>query len=243
MMTSERLGAIAINKNSVPLNDSWTINGTYLAFIRIAIDLDIWDKIARKYQERIVGRDKITGCPLIGVDKNDNNILMRGCPIPGTFEVVEKGNETFRTHPPYGDQKNLHGISDLTLTQSHIGRAYKIDKVPSWDKRSSRIFRQGYDFLESINTSPFIRAGLNFMSFQGSTRRLSGILKYGLGKINFGGDPEKPFFSENKLLSVRAAGMFLVPPYDERDAFPGQKIFWGDQNISNLSLKNKLTDY
>ncbi len=228
MMTNERLGAIAINKSSVALADNWTINGTYLVFMRIAIDLDIWDKIGRKYQERIVGRDKITGCPLIGVDKNDNNISMKGCPIPGTFEVFEKGNEHFRTHPPYGNQINLHGISDQTLTQSHIGRAYKIDNVPSWNNKSSRIFRQGFDFLESINTSPFIRVGLNFISFQGSTKRLSGILKYGLGKANFGGNPEKPFLGENNLLSVRAAGMFLVPPYDERDAFPGQRIFWGD---------------
>ena len=57
---SERRGVIAIKPSAIP-EDQWIENGTYLAFMRLGIDLRIWKKISRSQQEIAVGRDKLSG--------------------------------------------------------------------------------------------------------------------------------------------------------------------------------------
>ena len=47
-------------------------------------------------QELIIGRKKLTGCPIIGVSQSGDPIGDIGCPKVGTTEVIEKGNEVFR---------------------------------------------------------------------------------------------------------------------------------------------------
>ena len=224
----ERLKVIAINGHDLNITQKWTLNGSYLAFLRIGIDLSIWESIDRIDQERIIGRDKFTGCPLAGTyDKGDvkKNIVIRGCPVSGTSEVTENGNEFFREHPPYGAQRNLSGsVSDKLLEKSHIGRMYKRASYLKNQNQPNRIFRQGYEFLEPIATDPYFRAGLNFVSFQGRIENLYNLLRYGLGKTNFGGDDQMPISGLNSLLSVRAAGIFYVPPYNEAEQFPGERI-------------------
>jgi deferrochelatase/peroxidase EfeB len=221
--SKDRFKAISINNSDLPVGDRWTANGTYLAFLRIAINLDLWEKIPKVKQERIVGRDKISGCPLIGIDeKTGNNIVVRGCPSPGTFEVTEEANKIFREHPVYGSQRSQYGpVSDNKLEKSHIGRVYK---KGSHDSESYRIFRQGYEFLEAIGSATVIRAGLNFVSFQRAPDRLHNILIHGLGASEFGGGTEQGK-EKDGLLSVRAAGMYFVPPSETKEQFPGESIF------------------
>ena len=52
-----------------------------MAFLRIEIDVDIWDKIEQKQQECIVGRGKLTGRSLIGIDKKGNPIMSKLCQL------------------------------------------------------------------------------------------------------------------------------------------------------------------
>lgn len=211
----ERRGAIAIKRSAI-LEDQWTENGTYLAFLKLGIDLRIWRKITRPQQEILVGRDKLSGCPLIAMDDNGKPVIQDGCPAPGTLEITEPGNEKFRETP--------HSVGG-TLSQSHIVRAHPT-KAPADDESSSRVFRQGYEFLEPSDTAPGFRTGLNFVSFQDTPRRLYRLLTTPgwLGKTNFGGDPEKPLPGIDQLISVRAGGIYLVPPVTDGEPFPGSSI-------------------
>jgi hypothetical protein len=68
--------------------------------------------------------------------------------------------------------------------------------------------------------------GLNFVSFQDTPQRVTRLLTWErwLVGTNFGGS-ENPLPGVDKLLSVRAAAIFLVPPVDENEYFPGESIF------------------
>ena len=90
--SSERLESIAIKQNN-ERNDSWTVNGTYLTFMRVRFSLRSWESLTTEKQELLIGRKKITGCPIIGLDKKGVPIAEKGCPVQGTFEVIDKGNE------------------------------------------------------------------------------------------------------------------------------------------------------
>jgi deferrochelatase/peroxidase EfeB len=112
------------------------------------------------------------------------------------------------------------------LRQSHVQRANHHVK-PASDRNSLRIFRQGYEFLEPLGVAPGFRAGLNFVSFQDTPERLLRILTQDswLGGTNFGGDPDNPLSGMDRLLTVRAGGVFLAPPVTDEERFPGSSIF------------------
>jgi deferrochelatase/peroxidase EfeB len=228
----EREEAIAINgiSNNLKPTDFWTKYGTYLAFLRIEIDLDIWQKIERKHQELIVGRDKLSACPLVGVDKKGNPIIKEGCP---TKLGIDADDARVRDHPDFFKEPDVSdkvkAMLDVNATfkilnQSHIGRTRHIDGISSNEPTSRRIFRQSFEFLEPLNSpiKPF-RAGLNFVSFQNDPGRLFFILTdpNWLGNTNFGGDQENKQ-GMDRFLSVLAAGVFFVPPVEK--PFPGASI-------------------
>jgi hypothetical protein len=88
-----------------------------------------------------------------------------------------------------------------------------------------RLFRQGYDFLESIGPDgPLL--GLNFVSFQRDLFVLQHVLHLPgwPGDVNFGG-PSEPKDGEPavNLLSLLAGGFHAVPPVE--DPFSGAKLF------------------
>lgn len=229
----ERKDAIFVDTvhNRLLPRDCWTAGGTYLCFLRIAIDLEIWHKLERTQQELIIGRDKLTGHPLVGVDRN-------GRPVTngrrGISQRSRSDTKKFREHPDYFQMSShinsSQGKFDIpaslkVLNQSHIGRTRQLSKTRSFDPSSRRIFRQGFEFLESTKnnlTSP-LTVGLNFISFQNDPRRLFFILTdpHWLGNVNFGGDQNDADLA--KLLSVRAAGVFFVPKLEK--PFPGTEIF------------------
>jgi len=171
----------------------------------------------------------LTGCPLIGIDRvNKHPIKDSRCPVRGTFEVLEKGNESFREHPRYGIRSSYGGVPDKSLELSHIGRTNKVDKISPGLNQSYRIFRQGFDFLEPQTSFPFLRLGLNFVSFQNRTHKLINVLSSPsfLGGTNFGGDPEMPIIGMERFIVVRSGGFFLIPPAENKDIFPGSSIFY-----------------
>jgi deferrochelatase/peroxidase EfeB len=225
----ERLGVIAINRkwNRLTPDDLWTENGTYLAYLRISIDLYLWERIERKKQDLIVGRDKISGRPILGVDKKGNPVINRRCPLIGEFKGY---NQDFHDHPNYllHPTSKLNHTADLeasisTLNRSHIGRTRHIGQIDSRDPSSNRIFRQGFEFIEpAMDRTRPMRLGLNFVSFQNDPHRIFSLLTspHWLGGSSFGGDHLQKGISD--LFSVNAAGVFFVPPPAE--PFPGANI-------------------
>jgi deferrochelatase/peroxidase EfeB len=217
LRSADRPGVIEIKPAGDPQLD-WTAGGTYLSFIRLAIDLGTWSGLPRLLQERLVGRDLVSGAALVGA-RGSANLTVAGCPVAGTAEVTEEGNEAFR-EPPV--------VQDRTLLVSHVQRSNHHVPNPS-DPSSLRIYRQGYEFLEQAEQPPGFRAGLNFVSFTDTPQRLSRLLTIGgwLGETNFGGSPKRLQPALRQLLSVRAAGTYLVPPVRSGEPFPGAALFAG----------------
>jgi deferrochelatase/peroxidase EfeB len=226
---SERSAAVSVNHFNISrLVDQWTINGTYLAFLRISINLEEWENLSQDEQSIIIGRDKLTGCPIIGVNGSGKPVRDGKCPVPGTYEIIDLGNEPFREHPPFGRQINLpEGLTDGPLARSHIGRTRHVDNVPSSLNQSSRIFRQGSEFIETTHEYPFFRVGINFVSFQNSIEKLFRIFTTPswLGRSNFGQSIASKIADMNTFQSVLASGLFFVPPFNNDEPFPGSSIF------------------
>jgi deferrochelatase/peroxidase EfeB len=218
LRSQDRYGVIGIKPRPAAA-DSWTEGGTYLAFLRLGVDLSAWRKLDRRQQELMVGRDKLSGCPLESVDGAGNPAAQNGCPVSGTREIDISGgpNDPFREPPD---------TAVPVLRQSHVQRANH-HVQPTSDRNSLRVFRQGYEFLEPLGMAPGFRAGLNFVSFQDTPERLLRMLTQDgwLGGTNFGGDPDNPLPGMDRLLTVRAGGVFLIPPVTAEEHFPGSSIF------------------
>ncbi|HEY7082289.1 MAG TPA: hypothetical protein VH500_21575 [Nitrososphaeraceae archaeon] len=234
MKSDERIHAIAINGNSLSQDDSWLMNGTYMAFLRIGIDLGIWSSIDQKTQEIIIGRDKLTGCPLVGIDEAGNPVKDPRCPVRGTLDITDSGNEGFREHGEFGQQTNLpSGVSDKGLVDSHIGRTHRAVGVPAWNSESSRIFRQSFEFLDPIDGPPRYVAGLNFVCFLNTPKRLFSMLRNWMGAANFGGDPDRSVPEMQQFLKIYGAGIFTIPPINKDEPFPGASLFPELELVSN----------
>jgi deferrochelatase/peroxidase EfeB len=229
----EKRKAIVIDrvKNDLVHQDFWTAGGTYLAFLRIEINLPTWEQIRRRDQEILIGRDKLNGIPIVGIDKNGNPIRKPGCP---PFSEVRSFDKRFHEHPNYfrrpsaGSTMKTNIDTDNSirlLSQSHIARTRHIDQIKSDDPASRRIFRQGFEFIEPSyhDSSKPLRLGLNFISFQNDPTRLLFILTdpNWLGNSNFAGTGNIPGMKD--FLSVQACGIFFVPPNEA--PFPGASIF------------------
>jgi len=208
---AERRAVFLIKSANTSQEDAWTRGGTYLTFMRLPIDLEFWQSRSREEQELLVGRDKVTGCAFDRVAAGPPQPVA-GCPFRGTVEVSERGNEAFR-EPPDG--------VDEVLKRSHVQRANH-HRQNLEDPESLRIYRQGYEFAESVQHGQ-PRVGLNFVSFQDTPFRVIEMLTRPdwLGRVNFGGAPA----ASATLIRVAAAGIYLVPPIVPGAPFPGAEIF------------------
>jgi deferrochelatase/peroxidase EfeB len=214
LRSEDREAVIAIGSGA---DEDWAVGGTYLAFLRLAIDLGGWRRLSRVEQELAVGRDKLTGCPITGVGEDGMLQHDAGCPVTGT-QIWETVNDARFAEPPE--------VEDPRVRASHVQRANHHQR-PASDAGTRRIFRQGYDFLEWADAPPGFRAGLNFVSFQDTPGRLLSMLTAGgwLGAANFGGD-EARLPELASLLSVYGAGVYFVPPAaGDGEAFPGAAAF------------------
>jgi deferrochelatase/peroxidase EfeB len=227
LKSRERPYVISIDSRYLNSQDKWTLHGTYLAFIRIAIDLDMWEDTVVVEQEKLVGRDKLTGCPLIGADKNGKPVKDVRCPVTGTTEVIDPGNEYFREYPQHGIR------TEGKILESHIRNSRPIERIPIWDRKSSRIYRQGFEFLVNSSDYPGFVAGLNFVSFQNSPERLFRTLTYPSTIARIRGS--KPSRNLDKYFSVLGAGIFFVPPLVGDEPYPGARIFFSNSELRNLT--------
>ena len=88
----EREDALAIKAEGAE-EDRWSWGGTYMAYLRISVDIPAWRRIAQREQELLVGRGKLTGCPLVNIDPAGAPVQRAGCPV-GSSHILAKGNET-----------------------------------------------------------------------------------------------------------------------------------------------------
>lgn len=208
----ERFDAIAVPAVGLDPQDRWTTTGTYLAFMRLDVDLRVWNAQSRRTQDILVGRDKITGCPFVDVDDAERPIGVSGCPVLGSDGPVDPANAAFREPPD--------GVPQI-LRESHVQRANH-HQNPVNRPESQRFFRQGYEFMEPPDGNRPMRIGLNFVSFQAQISRLRDTLRRNtwLGGVNFGGKPGPEF------IHARAAGFYYCPPSGvDGEEYPGQSIF------------------
>jgi deferrochelatase/peroxidase EfeB len=221
LSSSERESIISIKENNLQTTDLWTLNGTYMAFIRMAIDVERWNKTEERIQERIVGRDKATGCPIIEVN-DDKNVLLPGCPTYGTDSVIQYGNQIYRS---ISDKYGNHKDGELRqLESSHMNRMVNAFTKLDSKGEESKIFRQGYDYLEPSDKYPYYSVGLNFVSFQNNPEKLYNLLLYGFSK-NYDNEVNKPDLELSDFVRVESAGLFFVPAFSNEDKFPGSILF------------------
>lgn len=191
--------------------------GTYLAFLRIEVALEAWRALGRETQEAIVGRDKLTGSPLVAVDSADGQLRPRtadSCPVPGAAEWQRR--DAF-FNPPES--------ADSLVEASHVHRVNQ-NRGAGGTSAGHRIFRQGYEYLEGLGPDG-PRLGLNFVSFQNDLEQVQQVLglEGWLGDVNFGG-PTTPRAGEPRppaLMALRAGGFYAVPPRES--PFPGASLF------------------
>lgn len=210
----ERRSAIEV----VIADPPWMEGGTYMSFLRLAVDLAGWRRLPREQQEIIVGRDKLTGCPLKAIDHEQGGkpvpVTPVGCPVPGAAPGSIRPEDRDPARP-----------GDPLVQASHIHRSNRNRGRPDTDAQN-RVFRQGYEFLEPTMEGA-LTLGLNFVSFQRDLERLTNILRLRdwQGDVNFGGPanpkPQEPLPIE--LLSSIAGGFYAVPP--KGVPFPGAGIF------------------
>ncbi|MGH7303535.1 MAG: Dyp-type peroxidase [Candidatus Rokuibacteriota bacterium] len=201
----QRLTAIEVTVR----DPEWMDGGTYMVFLRLALNLETWWRLPREQQEALVGRDKLSGCPLQAMSAELVPVVADGCPLAGGPPE----------NPKYKDPPETR---DSVLAVSHIYRANPTRLPPS--DRTNRIFRQGYEFLESPADGQ-LRFGLNFVSFQRALARFTEILtKDGwLKQVNFAGHTARPIPPPIELARIVAGGYYAIPR--KSDPFPGAEIF------------------
>jgi deferrochelatase/peroxidase EfeB len=205
---SERVVALEVTQDG----PAWMHGGTYMAFLRLVIDLETWRGLARADQESIVGRAKLTGCPIETIGPGPIPSPLQGCPVGANPLHSPK-----YINPPVPAQ-------DLVRV-SHIHRANP-NRLGAADGANNRIFRQGYEFVEPVEDG-HLRLGINFVSFQRSLLHLTNILTIPgwLGNANFGSSegakPGQPTYVT--MASIIAGGFYAVPP--KVPPFPGADLF------------------
>jgi len=212
----ERREVVAIK----PLNagdQDWSLDGSYMVFMRLPVSLSSWRKLPEADREIAVGRTLRSGCPLR--DSVDGiPVPIPSCPVTGTKEIIKNGNEAFREPPP---------VNSPLIQQSHVQRANRRHSSHFERPDHFRIYRQGFEFLEGFDASGSFRQGLNFVSFQDDPIRTLKMLSLStwLGGVNFGGKENHQPPGLSDLISVRAASVCYVPPIEGDGIMPGRSLF------------------
>lgn len=188
----------------------WMSGGTYMTFLRVEVDLTAWRRLTRDGQELAVGRNKLSGVRLLGVDRDETG---RARPVTASSSGSAAQDRLDWIDPPQ--------VSDELLEMSHIHRVNQHRSTPSapggW-----RMFRQGYDYLERLGPDGPV-LGLNFVSFQTDLAVIQHVMHLAgwLGDVNFGGRPGDPALRRPTTLS--AGGLYALPPVGR--AYPGEILF------------------
>lgn len=126
---------------------SWLTGGSYLVARKIAMHLEVWDRVRLIEQERIVGRDKGEGAPLSG--------------------------DSEQTEPDFAATSTASSASGSTAidARSHVRLAH-----PDFND-GTRILRRGYNYVDGNTELGRLDAGLFFLSYQRSPAQFIGLQK------------------------------------------------------------------
>lgn len=207
LRAEERREAIQVTS----ADPAWLTGGTFLASLRIRIDLPAWRALPREHQELVVGREKLTGCPLRSSTDGAPRPL-EPCPLPDPATEEQLAAYT-----------NPGRDGGRVVEASHIHRANLNRGAPDTDA-NNRIFRQGFEFLDVLDAGR-VELGLHFVSFQRSLGRVRAILQLQgwMGDSNFGGtEPPRAGEPAIDLMKLVAGGFYAVPPRGE--PFPGAEL-------------------
>jgi Dyp-type peroxidase family len=210
MPSDQRLWALV-----APADPPWMEGGTYMAYLRLLVDLTTWRSLTRDQQELVVGRGKLTGAAVVGIKGKEG----KARPVVGHAPGPDaSATELARWRDP-------PQTSDPVLEAAHIARANQ-SRASAVAPGAFRIYRQGYDFLESLSAEG-AQLGLNFVSFQRDLRVLQQLLHLPdwLGDVNFGGAGAAGM--EAPLISLAAGGLYAVPP--RARPFAGADILLADR--------------
>lgn len=209
--SSQRLTAL-----EAPADPAWMEGGTYMAFLRLGIDLAYWRSLERREQELLVGRDKLSGAALVAVERD-----RAGRPLP----IAAPLHEGSTTAEQLADWRDPPQTLDPLLEASHIHRANE-NRGSAETAAGLRMFRQGYDFFEGFEDG-VPRVGLNFVSFQRDLASFHHVLhlRGWLGDANFGGPSARASeeLASPTFVRVLAGGLYAVPPV--ATPFPGSTLF------------------
>lgn len=193
----DRKDAIFIKKNKGGESEL----GTYMVFSRIEFKLEKWMGLSKYEQERIIGRDKITGCPIIGVDEKTGKTLKDPkCPIIGTVSVLDHGNEIFREMNPFTSKAYQYPNNYVFAKNSHVSNS---------QIKNYKIFRQSFEFFEANENKDNFKVGFNFISFQNNINQFIEIFKKSLNELG-------------EYSSIESIGTFYIPPIKDNESFPGE---------------------
>lgn len=214
MSRAERQIAIEIEGGDKP----WLVGGTYMSFMQIGVDLGVWDQLNRASQELLVGRDKITACPVVDSEPSLNEtrtkpVFMSNCPMAHDLPAPVP---PLVLDPPQP--------SDAVARAAHIHRA-NLNRLGPGQDANNRIYRQGYEFVEN-EPDGGVCQGLNFIAFHRRMRSITDILtqRFWMGDVNFGGVPEhNPNLPPPvQLMSLLHGAFYAVPPLT--GDFPGSTL-------------------
>ncbi|MEO9649389.1 MAG: hypothetical protein ABJ360_03530 [Roseobacter sp.] len=232
MTPEERLVAMEVGTT----DRSWLKGGTYMSFLRIHVNLELWRAIPRNVQELVVGRDKLTACPITDTTQVSDEspilpVFQGGCPLG--HELPDDMSHEFRSPPQ---------PSDAIAQTAHIFRS-NLNRGSPVQPANNRIYRQGYEFLESDAKMGLLH-GLNFVGFHRTPKFITDILSqdFWMGDANFGGlegeDETRP--PSIALMELLHGCYYAVPPSNM--PFPGAGLFVEpSDNLVALGTHSKRT--
>jgi Dyp-type peroxidase family len=125
MRPGERLAAIAARPDP-----RWMAGGTYMAFLRLRVDLRAWRALDRGAQERAVGREKLTGAPALreGSHAQRANQSRGSSDSPAALRIYRQGYDFIATVGPDGPEVGLNFVS----FQSDLQTLQHLMHLPGW---------------------------------------------------------------------------------------------------------------
>jgi Dyp-type peroxidase family len=224
------------------------IDGTYMVFQKIEHDLEQWEKLGVREQERWVGRSKGTGLLLGTLSREEDEKLAKDCrscdPIVSKAarsrlkKLLEEQEDPSR--PFYSSSDPRHKNIRLECpVWSHVRKANPRGE----DGEAKRIiFRRGYLFMEdTIHPGRKLSSGLLFICFQRDIKNgFEYIKKHYLNNKNFPVPDVRKNFSREELAYRHMHGRFSE---DElRKIGPYQRSILGLDSVEYASELQEAKD-